>query len=74
MVGACFDAAVAQAVGALPEKMRSVLQLVDIDGLSYQEASAVLGVPVGTVMSRLHRARSRIRDRLAVTEISRRSP
>jgi len=41
------------------------VELVDIDGLSYAEAAEVLDVPVGTVMSRLHRARSRIRDRLA---------
>jgi len=40
------------------------VELVDIDGLSYAEAAEVLDVPVGTVMSRLHRARSRIRDRL----------
>jgi RNA polymerase sigma-70 factor (ECF subfamily) len=74
VVDASFDAAVAQAVEALPLKMRSVLQLVDIDGLSYEEAAAVLGVPVGTVMSRLHRARSRTRERLAVTEVWRRRP
>jgi RNA polymerase sigma-70 factor, ECF subfamily len=40
------------------------VELVDIDGLSYAEAAEVIDVPVGTVMSRLHRARSRIRDRL----------
>lgn len=73
VVDASFDAAVAQAVEALPDKMRSVLQLVDIDGLSYEEAAAVLGVPVGTVMSRLHRARSRIRGWLARTNVSGRS-
>ena len=65
VVDVSFDATVALAVKALPEKMRTVVQLVDVDGLSYQEAASTLGVPVGTVMSRLHRARSRIRDRLA---------
>ena len=40
------------------------IQLVDVDGLSYADAAEILDVPVGTVMSRLHRARSRIRDRL----------
>ncbi|MDQ3569079.1 MAG: sigma-70 family RNA polymerase sigma factor [Actinomycetota bacterium] len=73
VVDASFDAAVVQAVQALSDKMRSVLQLVDIDGLSYQEAAAALGVPVGTVMSRLHRARARIREDLAVTNVARRS-
>lgn len=73
VVDASFDAAVADAVEVLPRKLRSVLHLVDIDGLSYEEAATVLGVPVGTVMSRLHRARSRIRQRLAVTKVSRRS-
>jgi len=52
------------ALDALDEPFRRVVELVDIDGLSYAEAAEVLDVPVGTVMSRLHRARSRIRDRL----------
>jgi RNA polymerase sigma-70 factor, ECF subfamily len=41
-----------------------VIALVDLDGLSYQEAADVIGVPVGTVMSRLHRARRKVRDQL----------
>ncbi len=60
-----FDAVVAAVFNALPEKHRAVVHLVDIDGLSYAEAARALGVPQGTVFSRLHRARSRIRDRLA---------
>lgn len=59
-----FDGALHDAVAALPERMRSVLLLVDVDQLSYAEAARVLGVPEGTVMSRLHRARKRVRDRL----------
>ena len=35
-----------------------------MDGLNYQEAAQVLGVPIGTVMSRLHRARKRMKHRL----------
>ena len=62
-----FDAALETAVEALPEKFRSVLELVDIQGLSYQEAADVLGVPTGTIMSRLHRARTRIRKHLEST-------
>ncbi|MFN2503453.1 MAG: sigma-70 family RNA polymerase sigma factor [Acidimicrobiales bacterium] len=64
-----FDPAVASAVETLPLKMRRVLELVDLDGLSYEEAALALAVPVGTVMSRLHRARSRIRERLAASQV-----
>lgn len=64
-----FEAVVADALQALPDKHRTVVTLVDIDGLSYQEAADVLGVPRGTVMSRLHRARARIRARLDVAGI-----
>lgn len=53
------------ALAALPDNFRGVVELVDIDGLSYEEAAAALGVPVGTVMSRLHRARRRMRHQLA---------
>lgn len=42
---------------ALPETFRVVLELVDLDELTYREAANELGVPVGTVMSRLHRGR-----------------
>ena len=59
-----FDAAIESAVAALPDKFRSVIELIDIQGLSYQEAAEVLGVPTGTIMSRLHRARTRIRKHL----------
>lgn len=45
----------------LPEEQRSVLLLVAVEDLSYAEAAEVLGVPVGTVMSRLSRARERMR-------------
>lgn len=47
---------------ALPEQHRAVLSLISVQGLSYQEAAATLGVPVGTVMSRLHRARAALRE------------
>ncbi len=64
VVDAQFEAVVAEALAALPTMHRVVIQLVDVDGLSYAEAAQVLGVPRGTVMSRLHRARARIRTRL----------
>ncbi len=46
---------------SLAEEQRSVLLLVGVEGLSYEEAAQVLGVPVGTVMSRLSRGRERLR-------------
>ena len=48
-------------IEALPEEQRSVLLLVAVEDLSYAEAADVLGVPLGTVMSRLSRARERMR-------------
>ncbi|MEX0768022.1 MAG: RNA polymerase sigma factor [Microthrixaceae bacterium] len=56
--------AIAQAVSILPANFQQVVQLVDIDGLTYQEAAELIEVPLGTVMSRLHRARRRLRELL----------
>jgi RNA polymerase sigma-70 factor, ECF subfamily len=50
-----------RAFAALPEEQRSVLLLIGIEDLSYGEAASVLGVPIGTVMSRLSRGRERLR-------------
>ena len=47
---------------ALPEEQRSILLLVGVEDLSYEQAAKVLDVPIGTVMSRLSRARARLRD------------
>jgi RNA polymerase sigma-70 factor (ECF subfamily) len=47
-------------IAALPGEFRDVLVAVDVAGLSYKEASRSLGVPEGTVMSRLYRARKRV--------------
>lgn len=52
------------AVQGLDTKFRNVLLLVDVDQLTYAEAADALGVPVGTVMSRLSRARDRVRRHL----------
>lgn len=49
------------AMARLPEEQRSVLVLVGVEGLSYDATARVLGVPVGTVMSRLSRGRERLR-------------
>lgn len=52
-----YLAQVAQAMDALPEEQRSVLMLVCVEGLRYREVAAALGIPEGTVMSRLSRGR-----------------
>lgn len=49
-----------KSLAALPEEQRSVLLLVTVEDLSYAEAAKVLGIPIGTVMSRLARARERL--------------
>lgn len=64
VVAPVFDAAVIDALEALPERFRTAVEMVDLAGLSYQEAAEQLEVPVGTVMSRLHRARRRMRGDL----------
>jgi RNA polymerase sigma-70 factor, ECF subfamily len=63
-----FEAEVEAALASLGEPFRAVVELVDVRGASYAEAAAALGVPVGTVMSRLHRARRRLRDHLERSE------
>ncbi|MGH3910255.1 MAG: RNA polymerase sigma factor, partial [Pseudonocardiaceae bacterium] len=70
LVGVMFDAVVERAFVALSDKHRRVVALVDVEGLSYAGAAEVLNVPVGTVMSRLHRARNRIRRQLAAEGVT----
>ena len=57
-------AIVRDAMAGLPEEQRAVLALVAIEGQSYQQAAETLGVPIGTIMSRLSRARRRLTDAL----------
>jgi RNA polymerase sigma-70 factor (ECF subfamily) len=57
---------VRQAVMALPPASRAVLVLREYEGLSYDEIAASLGIPIGTVMSRLNYARRQLRQSLAV--------
>lgn len=54
----------AAAIAELPAPQREVLILVGLEQLSYEEVAGILNIPVGTVMSRLSRARRRLRDRL----------
>ena len=60
-----FDAVVQDAYDRLSDDFRNVVDLVDLNGLAYAEAAELLDVPVGTVMSRLHRARKRIRAEIS---------
>jgi RNA polymerase sigma-70 factor, ECF subfamily len=52
------------ALAELPPGFRVAIYLVDAEGYSYREAAEMTGVPIGTVMSRLHRARKRLREQL----------
>ena len=49
------------AIDQLPEEQKSLLLLISVEDLSYEQAARVLAIPVGTVMSRLSRARQRLR-------------
>lgn len=66
-----LDHELEQALDELSPAFRLVVQLVDVEGMRYQEAAEVLDVPVGTIMSRLHRARRRLREALAGTHLDR---
>ncbi len=65
-----LDPALQQAVQSLDAKFRDVLMLVDVDQLNYAEAAAALDVPVGTVMSRLSRARAKVRRHLGTKVVN----
>jgi RNA polymerase sigma-70 factor (ECF subfamily) len=57
LLDAALDAGVAEALAALPEDFRLVVELVDLQDFSYREVADILEVPLGTVMSRLYRGR-----------------
>ncbi|MCA9038944.1 MAG: sigma-70 family RNA polymerase sigma factor [Planctomycetaceae bacterium] len=58
------QSAIQQALNELPEDQRTVIVLKEIDGLKYEEIAEILDCPVGTVRSRIHRARSELRLKL----------
>jgi RNA polymerase sigma-70 factor (ECF subfamily) len=62
-------AEVQRAIDELPDEQREVLVLICVEDLAYREAAEVIGVPIGTVMSRLSRARSRL---ISLTEAAER--
>ena len=57
-----LERAIQNCLGGLPEEFRTVIVLVDVQGMDYQEASEVVRSPLGTVRSRLARARQRVQD------------
>lgn len=61
-----LEGAVSKVLDELPDDFRSVLVLVDIEGLTYREVAEAMGCPIGTVMSRLHRARRAVAQKLGV--------
>lgn len=65
---------VAAALGRLPEEQREVLVLVCVEEFSYRDAAEVLSIPIGTVMSRLARARKNLMDLTGINAGERRSP
>lgn len=63
-----LEAAIGRALDDIPEDFRTVLVLVDIEGLTYREVAEAMGCPMGTVMSRLHRARKAVAQRLGIQQ------
>ena len=64
------DREVIGALNALPEHYRSVVLLADVHEFDYKEVAEILQIPIGTVMSRLSRARTRLRQTLAATAVT----
>jgi RNA polymerase sigma-70 factor (ECF subfamily) len=59
------DVDVKAALAAMPDEFRMAVYLADVEGFSYKEIAEVIGVPAGTVMSRLHRGRKLLRESLS---------
>jgi len=65
------ESQIVDALESLPEKYRIAVLLADVEGFSYKEIAEILDVPVGTVMSRLHRGRKTLQKRLLELGINR---
>lgn len=64
-----ITAEIQEALDSLPEDYRMMIILADVEELSYKEIATIVGCPIGTVMSRLHRARKRMQKRLVAQAV-----
>ncbi len=65
------DSDILGALHDLPDELKLAVYLADVEGYRYKEIAEIMGTPVGTVASRLHHGRGRLRDRLAAAAMQR---
>jgi RNA polymerase sigma-70 factor, ECF subfamily len=70
-LGHIADPRLTEALRQLPEDFRFAVYLADVMGFGYREIAGIMGCPIGTVMSRLHRGRSRLRQQLEAAGMTR---
>ena len=64
VVESILDEQLQEALSSLPERYRRVVLLFDVEGFTYKEIALMVGIPLGTVMSRLHRGRKALKERM----------